>query len=190
MEVEFLGSFTSTSVPDHPYPEIAIGGRSNVGKSSFINTILARKSIARVSSSPGKTRTLNLYLCNRQFVLTDLPGYGFSRASKVERARWTRDVEAYIANRESLRAMVLLVDGRHSPMKVDIEAIEWLSALDLPFLVVFTKMDKLKRAELRRRQADIAGMCERHHVESAVFSAKTALGKKEVWSWIERMLKT
>lgn len=190
MDVEFLGSFTGTSLPDYPYPEIAVGGRSNVGKSSFINTILARRSIAHVSSRPGKTRTLNLYLCGRRFVLADLPGYGYSRASKAEQARWTRDVEAYIANRENLKAMVLLVDGRHAPMKADIEAIDWLSALELPFLVVLTKMDKLKRAEIRRRQADIAGMCGKQQVESALFSAKTALGKKEIWSWIERMLKT
>jgi GTP-binding protein len=190
MDVEFLGSFAGTSLPDHPYPEIAVGGRSNVGKSSFINTILARRRIAHVSSTPGKTRTLNFYLCDRRFVLADLPGYGYSRASRAEQARWTRDIDAYIAKRDNLKAMVLLVDGRHAPMKVDTEAIDWLSALDLPFLVVLTKMDKLRPAEIRRRQADIAGMCEGQQVESVLFSAKTALGKKEVWSWIEQRLKT
>jgi GTP-binding protein len=190
MDVEFLGSFTHATLPEHSYPEIAVGGRSNVGKSSFINTLISRRGVAHVSSKPGKTRTINLYLCSRRFVLADLPGYGFSRASKAEQARWTRDIEAYLENRANLKAVVLLADGRHPPMKIDTEAIGWLSTLELPFLLVFTKVDKLKRSEIRRRQADIAGMCADQPVESAWFSAKTGLGKKEVWSWIERILRT
>jgi GTP-binding protein len=190
MDVEFLGSFTQATLPDHSYPEIAVGGRSNVGKSSFINALVSRRRIAHVSSTPGKTRTINLYLCNRRFVLADLPGYGFSRASRAEQARWTRDIESYMEHRTGLRAIIILVDGRHPPMPIDTEAIGWFSVLELPLLVVFTKMDRVKRADIGRRQADIAGMCDERHLESAMFSAKTGLGKKDVWSWIEQTLKT
>jgi GTP-binding protein len=188
MDIEFLGSFTSASLPGHPYPEIAVGGRSNVGKSSFINTLLGTRRLALVSSTPGRTRTINLYLCNRTFVLADLPGYGYSRAPKHEKERWIRDVERYLTGRENLKAILLLVDVRHFPMPVDIEAIDWLSSLDRPLLVVLTKTDKLKPSQLRQSEADITGMCARHRVECTMFSAKTGLGKKDVWSWIEKAL--
>jgi GTP-binding protein len=186
MDVEFLGGFTSESLPDATYPEVAVAGRSNVGKSSFINTVLARRSIARVSSTPGKTRTVNLYLCNRAFVLADLPGYGYSKAPRVEKARWTRDVELYLTGRSSLRGIVLIADIRHFPMPIDREAIEWFSSLGRPILVVLTKADKLRQRELKARQADISGILRKKAIEYVLFSAKTNLGKKEVSGWIRK----
>ena len=186
MNVEFLGSFTSESLPAQSYPEVAVAGRSNVGKTSFINALVARRKVAHVSSKPGKTRTINLYLCNRDFVLADLPGYGYSRASKTERTRWARDIETYLSRRVDLRATVLVIDVRHFPMEIDLEALDWLSGLSRPVLAVFTKADKLGRQELNRRRTDISGICAKHSIQYAIFSAKTGLGRKEVWNWIER----
>jgi len=186
MNVEFLGSFTSDTLPAESYPEVAVAGRSNVGKSSFINTVLMRRNIARVSSTPGKTRTVNLYLCDGTYVLADLPGYGYSKAPKTEKARWTRDVDAYLTKRANLKGIVLLVDIRHFPMLIDREAIDWFSSLGRPLLIVFTKADKLKRSELSRRESDISGICKEKRIEYAVFSAKTNLGKKEVSGWIRK----
>jgi GTP-binding protein len=186
MNVEFLGSFTSESLPDEAYPEVAVAGRSNVGKSSLINTVLTRRNIARVSSTPGKTRTVNLYLCDGTFVLADLPGYGYSKAPKTEKTRWTQDVEAYLTRRTSVRGIVLIADIRHFPMPIDREAIEWFSSLGRPILVVLTKADKLRRRELTQRESDISGILRKKGIEYALFSAKTNLGKKEVSGWIRK----
>jgi GTP-binding protein len=186
MDVEFLGSFTSESLPDETHPEVAVAGRSNVGKSSFINTVLARRNIARTSSTPGKTRTVNLYLCERAYILADLPGYGYSKASRPEKARWARDVELYLTRRTSLRGIVIVADIRHFPMAIDREAIEWFSSLGRPLLVVLTKTDKLGRRELKKRESDISGVLSKKSIEYVLFSAKTSLGKKEVSGWIRK----
>jgi GTP-binding protein len=189
MDVEFLGSFTRANLPVEKYPEVCVMGRSNVGKSSFINAIVGRRKMAKTSSTPGKTRTINMFLCDGAFVLVDLPGFGYASVSRDERRRWTRDIETYIESRKALRAAVLLVDLRHFPLELDTEAIEWLRSTGLPFLVVMTKADKVKRAELARREADIYGLMSGKEVECVRFSAKTGLGKKEVWQWLQKNLK-
>ena len=186
MEVAFLGSFTSQSLPKDTHPEVAVAGRSNVGKSSFINTVLARRNLARTSSTPGKTRTVNLYLCDGAFVLADLPGYGYSKAPKQEKARWARDVESYLTRRASLKGIVLVADIRHFPVALDREAIEWFSTLGRPLLVVLTKTDKLGRREIKARESDISGILRKKGIEYILFSAKTNLGKKEVSGWIRK----
>jgi len=188
MEVEFLGSFTRSNLPAERRPELCVIGRSNVGKSSFINTMVGRKNIAKTSSTPGKTRTINMFLLEGRFVLVDLPGFGYASAPKAERKRWTEDIENYIKVRSTLKAVILLVDMRHFPVAIDLDAIEWLEALGKPFLIVLTKADKLKRGELARREADIYGLVGGKAVESIRFSAKTGLGKKEVWNWIKKSL--
>jgi GTP-binding protein len=188
MDVDFLGSFTAASVPRHPYPEVAVAGRSNVGKSSFINVLIGRHNIARVSSQPGKTRMINLYLLKRELVLADLPGYGYSAVAVSERRRWAREIEAYLLDREQLKAIVLLADIRHFPMQVDLEAVDWLHDLGKPVAAVLTKADKLGHGALKKRQSDISGLLQQKHVESFLFSAKTGQGKKEVWTWIARNL--
>ena len=118
----------------------------------------------------------------------DLPGFGYASASRAERKRWTRDIEHYIENRGALEAVILLVDLRHFPMPIDADAIEWLESLGKPFLVLMTKADKVKQSELARRKADISGLMDTKPVESIRFSAKTGLGKKEVWHWMRKTL--
>jgi len=190
MKVEFVGSFTGVNLPELPYPEIAVAGRSNVGKSSFVNAVLERHKIARVSSTPGMTRTINLYLCEQRFILADLPGYGYSKAPKFERERWAHDMEIYFRTRTRLKGCVLLVDVRHFPLKIDLDAIEWLRSFNHDLLIVLTKCDKLKRAELVRVEREIAGLGFDRSIEYRMFSAKTGLGKKEVLSWIMKRIET
>jgi GTP-binding protein len=189
MEVEFLGSYTRATLPAEQYPEVCVIGRSNVGKSSFINKMVGRKGIAKVSSTPGKTRTINLFLCEKKFILTDLPGFGYASASRAERKRWTGDIEHYIQTRGTLEAVILLVDLRHFPLRIDVDAIEWLDSLEKPFMVVMTKADKVKMGDLARRKADIDGLTREKKLDSIRFSSKTGLGRKEVWHWITRTLK-
>lgn len=189
MNVEFLGSFTGDDLPRLSYPEIAVAGRSNVGKSSFVNTILGRDKIARVGSRPGMTRTINLYLCRKKFILADLPGYGYSKAPRFERERWAKDLEVYFSSRSELRGCVLLVDVRHFPLKIDIAALAWLQSFGHHVLVVLTKCDKVSRSELARIGREIAGLDFDPPIEYLLFSARTALGKKEVISWIERRIR-
>jgi GTP-binding protein len=189
MDVQFLGSFTAKTLPAPEYPEVAIGGRSNVGKSSFLNAMTGRRGMARVSSKPGMTRTINFFLCRGDMILVDLPGYGYSRASRSEQARWARDIEFYLDGRENLKGLVLLGDLRHFPAGGDADALEWFVDLGLPLLVVLTKSDKLKAGEASRRTAQISGDLKGKPVEFVVFSAKTGQGKKEVWRWIEKTMK-
>ncbi len=146
-KVKFLKS--AVRPEDYPpplHPEVAVVGRSNVGKSSIINAILGRN-IAKVSSSPGKTRLINFFLVNDNTYFVDLPGYGFAKVSKAERERWRRMIEKYFHTRENLKLVVLLVDSRHKPTQLDIMMKEWLEALGIPFIVVGTKVDKLNQSE-------------------------------------------
>ncbi len=132
--------------PPPIYPEVAVVGRSNVGKSSIINAILGRN-IAKVSSSPGKTRLINFFLVNDNFYFVDLPGYGFAKVSKREKDKWKRMIENYFRTRENLKFVILLVDSRHKPTQLDVMMKEWLEALNIPFIVVGTKVDKLNQSE-------------------------------------------
>ena len=146
-KVKFLKSAVKREdYPPPVYPEVAFVGRSNVGKSSIINAILGRN-IAKVSSSPGKTRLINFFLVNDNFYFVDLPGYGFAKVSKAEREKWRKMIERYFRTRENLKNVVLLVDSRHKPTELDIMMKEWLEALGIPFVVVGTKMDKLNQSE-------------------------------------------
>ncbi len=189
MKVEFIGSFTGNSLPELPYPEVAVAGRSNVGKSSFVNAVLDRRRVARVSSTPGMTRTINLYLCDDRFILSDLPGYGYSKAPKFERERWRRDMEIYFGRRAALKGCVLLVDVRHFPMKIDLDAMRWLHSFNHQLLVVLTKCDKLSRAALAEKEKQMAGLALDPAIQYRLFSAKTGLGKKEVIGWIMKRTK-
>jgi GTP-binding protein len=131
-------------------PEIAFAGRSNVGKSSLLNLITGRKSLARVSGSPGKTRTINFYLCNDEFRIVDLPGYGFARVSKSESEKWGRMMEAYLEKRPGLIKVVQLVDIRHKPSAQDVQMYEYLKYYGLDGIVVATKADKISANEKAR----------------------------------------
>ncbi|WP_297493432.1 ribosome biogenesis GTP-binding protein YihA/YsxC [Persephonella sp.] len=146
-KVKFVKS--AVSPKDYPpphYPEIAIVGRSNVGKSSLINAIF-RRNIAKVSSSPGKTRLINFFLLNDSIYFVDLPGYGYASVSKAERQKWKKMIETYFQTRENLSLVIMLVDSRHQPTKLDIMMKDWLESIGIPYVVTATKADKLNQSE-------------------------------------------
>ncbi|WP_221566314.1 ribosome biogenesis GTP-binding protein YihA/YsxC [Alkalihalobacillus sp. TS-13] len=175
--------------PNDQKPEIALAGRSNVGKSSFINKMINRKALARTSSKPGKTQTLNFYLLNDTMYFVDVPGYGFAKVSKKERDAWGRMIETYLMESEQLRAVVLLVDLRHSPSKDDQLMYDWLKHFEIPVVVVATKADKIPKG---KHQQHIKKIRETLKIEKGepvlLFSAETSFGKEKVWSTIESLI--
>lgn len=165
--------------------EVAVAGRSNVGKSSLMNRLFNTKKLVKTSGTPGKTRTLNYFLVNSAFYMVDLPGYGFAKRSFDERAGWARLVNGYLEDREPLRGIIQLVDARHDPSRQDLEMLEWLVSFERPFLVVATKSDKLSRSRLKprldRTRATLNSLgCTR----LLPFSATSGLGRDEVEKWI------
>lgn len=147
--IEFKGSFVKPhKVEENKRPEYAFIGRSNVGKSSLINTLIERKNFARTSNTPGKTQALNLYVVNNEWNIMDLPGYGYARISKVQRAKWRKMIDEYLNKRPNLVCVLLLVDSRIPPQESDLEFANRLGENSIPFVIVFTKSDKLKPAEL------------------------------------------
>lgn len=141
--------------PEDNMIEIAFAGRSNVGKSSLLNLLTNRKSLARVSGSPGKTRTINFYRINDEFRIVDLPGYGYAKASKAEQATWGEMMEKYLENRQGLKVVAQLVDVRHAPSKQDLQMYEYLKYYGLDGLVILTKADKVSKNELNKNTAMI-----------------------------------
>jgi len=142
----FIGSFTKTSqCPTRKIPEYAFIGRSNVGKSSLINLLCERKALANVSNQPGKTQHLNYYLINDKWHLTDLPGFGYAKISKKKRADWEKMIRNYLINRKTLGCVFMLIDGSIPPQKIDLEFITKLGEMRIPFVIVFTKIDKGKK---------------------------------------------
>src|SRR5690606_23005665 len=145
-KAEFITSAVDKSqYPKDNLPEIALAGRSNVGKSSFINKLLGRKHLVRTSSKPGKTRTLNFYKINDQFYFVDVPGYGYAKVSKKEREKWGRMMEDYFETRKQLKAVVLIIDSRHLPTKDDLQMYEFVMYLNIPLVIIATKVDKLSK---------------------------------------------
>lgn len=150
-EIEFVGSFEHESqCPDNSLPEYAFIGRSNVGKSSLINALAGRKAIAHISSTPGKTQTLNYFLVNQSWHLVDLPGYGYAKISKTKRKRWKQMIEKYLLVRSNLYCVFHLIDSRHDLQENDRDFMDWLGEHQIPFVVVFTKYDKLKQSDKKR----------------------------------------
>ena len=136
--------------PSPDKPEYAFIGRSNVGKSSLINMLTNRKALAKISGKPGKTRLINHFLINNEWYLVDLPGYGYAKTGKHEREKWEKFVSRYLLKRENLYCLFVLVDSRHKPMDIDLEFMEWIGINEIPFCIVFTKIDKLKAGELEK----------------------------------------
>ncbi len=172
---------TIVEAKDYPIdekPEFVLLGRSNVGKSSFINTLLNRKNIAYTSSSPGKTQTLNFYLINESFYLVDVPGYGYARVSKTKRALFGSMIETYLAEREPLKHAFLLLDFRHDPSKEDQQMVEFLNYIGLPFTIIATKADKLSNnqqaSQLKRLEASLS---LDEYTEIIPFSSVSGLNK-------------
>jgi GTP-binding protein len=180
--LEFLGGMASPGGwrPAPRLPEVAFSGRSNVGKSSLLNALVRRKALARVSSTPGKTREINFFDVNGEFLLVDLPGYGYARVSKTQRASWRPLIEGYLRTSTELRGVVQLIDARHEPTADDLTMLEFLAELEVPTLVVLTKTDKLRPRDVPERVRAIA---ERAGVEPSQlipFSAVTGEGRDEL----------
>ncbi|BCJ88520.1 ribosome biogenesis GTP-binding protein YihA/YsxC [Effusibacillus dendaii] len=168
--------------PEGNQPEIALAGRSNVGKSSLINKMINRKNLARTSSTPGKTQTLNFYHINESFYFVDLPGYGFAKVPKPVQAQWSKFIEQYLSKRDCLKAVLQLVDLRHPPSKEDIHMFEWLGHFGIPRIVVTTKADKISRGHWPKHQKVIRQALQLpKNVPMVLFSSETGQGKDELW---------
>lgn len=174
--------------PEQSLPEIAFAGKSNVGKSSLINTMINRKSLARTSQSPGKTRTINFYNIENALYFVDLPGYGYARAPKSEIAKWGGMIEDYLLGRESLKAIIMLVDIRHEPGENDKMMYNWLRHYGHRIVVAATKSDKIKRSQLQKHKKMITLSLGLEEGDILIpFSSENKSGRDELWSVIEQL---
>jgi len=174
--------------PNIGYPEVALAGRSNVGKSSLINKMLNRKALARISGTPGKTRTINFYNVNDEMHIVDLPGYGYAKVSKVEKEKWGGIIETYLHSREELKMLVQLVDIRHEPSADDKLMYSWIKQRNLPTVIVATKADKVSRNQMFKNLSIVKkalGVTEDDRF--VLFSSETGQGREELWSIFEEI---
>lgn len=172
--------------PETDLPEYALAGRSNVGKSSFINTMIRRKSMARISQKPGKTQTLNFYKIEEALFFVDVPGYGFAKVSKTEREKWGVMIETYITSREQLRGVIQIVDLRHKPTEDDRMMYEFLKYYDIPVIVIATKADKIPRSKWQKNAKIVRETLDFDPDDKFVlFSSETKKGKDEAWQLIK-----
>ncbi|HEY0761685.1 MAG TPA: ribosome biogenesis GTP-binding protein YihA/YsxC [Pyrinomonadaceae bacterium] len=177
---EFVKSaFQESDWPRDSKPEIAFLGRSNVGKSSLINSLLAVRGLARTSSTPGRTQSLNFFQINNRFYFVDLPGFGYAKVPKEIKSTWGEMATSYLAKRRQLVLSIHIVDSRHEPTKQDLQLHEWLEESDKPRLVVATKSDKLSNNELRKNLGHIARVLDNDSVMA--YSAKSGRGRDELW---------
>lgn len=168
--------------------EVAVVGRSNVGKSSLLNAVAGQKDLAKVSSKPGRTKLLNVFATEDGATLVDLPGFGFAYSSKTDRASWQRRMEAYLTQRDELRLTLLLVDGEVGPAKLDLEMLAWLRERAVPFQVVATKHDKVKSSKRTRRRRDLAAGCDVGEREVVWVSAEKRVGLERLRGLIRTTL--
>jgi GTP-binding protein len=184
---EFIKSaFEESQWPQDALPEVAFLGRSNVGKSSLINSLLGVRGLARTSSTPGRTQALNFFLINRRFRFVDLPGYGYARAPRSVRETWGEMATDYLAKRASLVLSIQIVDARHDPSKLDLQLDEWLSAHAKPRVVVATKSDKLSQNELRKSLERTGRALSTTRI--IAYSAQTGRGREALWHTIEEAI--
>lgn len=171
--------------PDESLPEICLAGRSNVGKSSFINTMCNRKNLARVSATPGKTRTLNFYEINHELRFVDVPGYGYAKVNENIRIQFGEMMETYIAKRQNLKAMVLILDLRHAPTADDVMMYDFVKHYDLPVILVATKEDKVKRSDIKKNEKKIKEKLNFRDEDILIkFSSLKKLNVDAVWEAI------
>lgn len=187
--VEFLTSvYPKDDYPPNNYPEVAFAGRSNVGKSSLINTLVNRKDLARTSSSPGKTQSINFYLVNQSVCLVDLPGYGYAKVPQQVRRRWSPLIEEYCRNRQSLRGVVVIIDARIGPTPLDLSLIAWLKTISMPAIITMTKIDKLSKNKIVKALLQTSEALSIRPEVIVPFSAHTGEGKRHVWQEIMRLM--
>lgn len=184
-----ISAVSQKQYPADNIPEIAFAGRSNVGKSSFINTLINRKNLARTSSKPGKTQTLNFYRINGIFYFVDVPGYGYAKVSKSERNKWGVMMEEYFQTRDTLKTVLLITDIRHEPSKDDVKMYNFLKHFGLTVIIVGTKLDKVpknKRSQHVKRTKETLQMEAEDYL--LPFSSETGEGKDEAWGLINKFL--
>jgi len=188
--VTFTGSFGfNGDFPEDPRPEVALFGRSNVGKSSLINSLLGRARVAHISKTPGKTRAANFFRINDAFFLVDMPGYGYAKVSKSERHRWQDLFERYLGADDRRNALVQLIDARHEPTQQDVDSVARMNATGRPLCLVFTKADKVAKSALNARiTAAVRLLDVRSDAGAMPYSSTTGFGRKELWAWIEAAL--
>ena len=180
-----LSAANKSHYPQDDIPEVALAGRSNVGKSSFINTLLNRKNLARTSGKPGKTQLLNFFNIDDKLRLVDVPGYGYARVSKKEREKWGRMIEEYLTSRENLKAVVSLVDFRHEPSADDVQMYEFLKYYEIPVILVATKADKIPRGKWNKHDSMIKKKLDFDTSDSfIIFSSVTKEGLEKSWDEI------
>lgn len=174
--------------PEYDFPEIAFAGRSNVGKSSLINTLIQRRDMVKTSSKPGCTQLINFFLVNETLSFVDLPGYGYAKVSKKIRAQWRPMVERYLKTRENLLGLILLIDIRRDPGEEEFEMIHWLENNEMPFLVVLTKSDKLSKTKQTKRLDAICHQLDRDKNGIILFSSKNRNGRETILDEIENLI--
>ena len=184
-ELETVCGITS-SLPDNAKPEVAFSGKSNVGKSSLINGLMNRKSLARTSSQPGKTQTINFYNVNHELYLVDLPGYGYAKVNQETKAKWGRMIENYLHSSRQLKAVFLLIDIRHAPSANDKDMYDWIVHQGYSPIIIATKLDKIKRSQIQKQLKILReGLQLVPETKILPFSAETKQGREEIWETIE-----
>ena len=184
-----LSASTKRQFPAETLPEIAFAGRSNVGKSTLINSLLNRKKLVKTSATPGKTQLINFFKVNDKFYFVDLPGYGYAKVPESVRRKWQNLVEAYLSERKTLRNVVLIIDSRHNPTSQDRQLLEWLKYFQRPSLIVASKIDKLKRGQVKNHLQKIKNNLS---IESAPLghSSMQYGSSEEIWKKLNPWIKT
>ena len=185
VELETVCGITST-LPHNELPEVAFAGKSNVGKSSMLNALINRKSLARTSSTPGKTQTINYYIVNKELYLVDLPGYGYAKVSQNTKEKWGKMIERYLKKSPTLKAVFLLIDIRHEPGKNDIDMYNWVCASGFTPVIIATKLDKITRSQVQKQTALIRKTLGAKGAVIIPFSALNKQGVDEVWTEIQK----
>ncbi len=184
---EFYRSFSNAGeIPSDNRAQIAFAGRSNVGKSSLLNRLVGQKKLARTSKTPGRTRLINLFLIDNSFYFVDLPGYGYAKASKADKAAWGKMVEKFFEKKLNLKGLVLLLDCRRDPTEDDMIMIDWLDSSGINYIIALTKADKLSKSRLIQKQKQLE---KAFSVEVIPFSTLSGIGRNEIWAWIDRAVK-
>lgn len=184
-----ISAVRPSQYPEDGLPEFALAGRSNVGKSSFINRMIGRKSMARISSKPGKTQTLNFYKIEDQLFFVDVPGYGYAKVSKTEREAWGKMIEQYLTGRSVLKAVVQIVDIRHEPTDDDCMMYDFLKHYNIPTIVIATKADKIKKGNYAKHKKIVKEVLDMDPSDPLIlFSSEKGMGMEEAWAEIEKRM--